>query len=236
MVSRFAVALCLSVSWHQQVALGADPDPRDLVREVRRLQAGKSYKISGVLSKGRKKVSFSMSVLGDIDTVRFRFRDPVQNISLVQKADRYRLTEQLAREEPKDLAQDRYGEKIRGMDITYEDLSQRYLYWPGAHLLGDEKIRVVVRHDAWVVQLDNPRRGFGPYQSVKIWVDKESGALLRILAHDWDGRPVKRFVVTKVHRDKEWGVLLERMRIETIDPKGNVREMSYMTLGKPERD
>ena len=42
-----------------------------------------------------------------------------QHHSLALKDDRYELTEQGAGEKPKQLAQKRYGEKIRGTDVTY---------------------------------------------------------------------------------------------------------------------
>jgi hypothetical protein len=211
------------------------PDPAKLVREVRYSQAEQSYDLTGKLEKGRNKVPFKMSMIEELDMIRFRFTNPTQIISLVLKDNRYELTEQVAGQKPKELAQNRYGECIRGTDVTYEDISQRFLYWPNPKLLGDEKLRITVLRDTWVVRLDNPRR-LGPYGVVKIWIDKESKALLQVEGFDWEGRKIKRFEVINVQKDQEFGMwLLEKMRVETIDHKGNRKEKTYMAMDRPEK-
>ena len=232
-ISLAAVGLTATVDAQEK-----KPDAAQLVREVRYSQAESSYDLEGKLQKGRKKVPFKMSMIEELDMIRFRFSEPIQIISLVLKDNRYQLTEQVAGQKPKELAQERYGEKIRGTDVTYEDLSQRFLYWPNPKLLDDEKERISlgVRRDAWVVRLDNPRRGLGPYGVVKIWIDKESKALLQVEGFDWEGRKVKRFEVVKVQKDKNMGMwLLEQMRVETIDQKGNRKERTTMEMDKPTR-
>ena len=216
----------------------AKPDPAQLVREVRYSQAEQAFDIDGKLEKGRTKVPFKMSMIPELDMIRFRFSDPVQIISLVLKDNRYQLTEQIAGQKPKELAQARYGEKIRGTDVTYEDISQRFLYWPDPVLLKDQKERIsfAVRRDAWVVQLKNPRKGLGPYSMVHVWIDKESKALLQVEGYDWNDKKVKRFEVVKVQKDKEAGIwVLEKMRVETIDKNNNRKEKTSMDMGKPER-
>jgi hypothetical protein len=212
------------------------PDAAALVREVRFSQAEQSFDLTGELSKGRKKVPFSMSMIKELDMIRFRFTKPTQIISLVLLNNRYVLTEQVAGQPAKELDQKRYGERIRGTDVTYEDISQRFLYWDKAVVLGSEKLRITVLRDCWVVRLDNPRRGLGPYAVVKIWIDKESKALLQVEGFDWLGSKVKRFEVVKVQKDKDVGIwLLEKMRVETIDQKDNRKEKTLMEMDKPVR-
>jgi len=215
------------------LAQGGKPDPAKLVREVRYSQAEQSYDLTGKLEKGRLKIPFKMSMIEELSMIRFRFTNPTQIISLVLKDNRYELTEQVAGQKPKELAQSRYGENIRGTDVTYEDISQRFLYWPKPKLVGEEKLRITVLRDTWVVRLDNPRR-LGPYGVVKIWIDKESKALLQVEGFDWEGRKIKRFEVINVQKDQEFGMwLLEKMRVETIDHKGNRKEKTYMAMDKP---
>lgn len=212
------------------------PDAAELVKQVRYMQAAQSFDLTGELEKGRSKVPFRMSMIKDLKMIRFRFSEPTQIISLVLKDNRYELTEQLAGQQPKVLPLERYGEKIRGTDVTYEDISQRYLYWPNPKLEGDEKLRITVLRDAWVVRLDNPRHGLGPYGAVKIWIDKENMALLQVEGFNWSGQKVKRFEVVKVQKDKEIGMwLLEKMRVETIDQNRNRKEKTYMEMDKPVR-
>jgi len=208
-----------------------EPDAAALMREVRSVLAQQSYELTGQLEKARDKVPLKISK--QLDTISFHFAEPTQIISLSLKDNRYELTEQDAGQKPKKLAQDRYGEKIRGTDVTYEDISQRFLYWPNPKLLGEEKLRITVLRDTWVVRLDNPRK-LGPYGVVKIWIDKESKALLQVEGFDWQGRIVKRFEVIEAQKDKVFGMWLQaKMRIETIDQKGNRKEVTYMAMDRP---
>ena len=236
-MKRILISMCLLVpAFLFADDKGKAPDPAKLVREVRYSQAEQSYDLTGELTKGRKDIPFKMSMIEELDMIRFRFANPTQVISLVLKDNRYILTEQLAGQKPKELDQKRYGERIRGTDVTYEDISQRFLYWPNPKLLGTDKLRITVLRDCWVVRLDNPRRGFGPYGVVKIWIDQESKALLQVEGFDWNGRKVKRFEVIKVQKDRDVGMwLLEKMRVETIDQEGNRKEKTYMDMEKPVR-
>lgn len=207
------------------------PDAAALIREVRLSQAEHSYELTGQLEKGRNKVPLKISK--QLGTISFHFTEPTQIISLALKDNRYELTEQRPGQKPKELAQKRYGETIRGTDVTYEDISQRFLYWSNPRLLGDEKLRITEMRDTWVVRLDNPRI-LGPYSVVKIWIDKESKALLQVEGFDWNGGKVKRVEVIKARKDKVSGLWLqETMRIETIDQQGKRKEKTYMKLGKP---
>ncbi|MGI9240110.1 MAG: outer membrane lipoprotein-sorting protein [Verrucomicrobiales bacterium] len=216
---------------------GGNPDATELVREVRFGRAAQSYELSGELTKWGRSVPFLMSLVAEHKLLKFKFAKPTQVISLALKDNRYELKEQVVGGgEAKALGQERYSESIRGTDVTYEDLSQRFLYWPNPKILGDEKLRTTVLRDTWVIQLENPRRDLGPYGAVKIWVDKESRALLQIEAFDRQRRFVKRFKVIVVQKDRDLGIwLLEKMRIEVIDPKTNRRTWTYMKLSKPKR-
>ena len=230
MIKLFPLALWMLNSPSVQVDV-PNPDAAVLVRELRSSQAEQSYELTGQLEKGRDKVPLKISK--QLDTVRFHFTEPPQIISLALKDNRYELIEQGAGQQPKQLAQKRYGEKIRGTDVTYEDISQRFLYWPNPKLLGDEELRITVLRDTWVVRLDNPRK-LGPYGVVKIWIDKESKALLQVEGFDWKGSKVKRIEVINVQQDQVLGMWQQgQLRIETIEQKGNRKERSYMKLGKP---
>jgi hypothetical protein len=230
MMKLFPLAVWLFYSPILQVE-EPKPDAAALVREVRLSQAEHSYELTGQLEKGRDKVPLKISK--QLGTISFHFTEPAQIISLTLKDNRFELTEQGPGQKPKELEQKRYGEKIGGTDVTYEDISQRFLYWSNPRLLGDEKLRITVLRDTWVVRLDNPRR-LGPYGVVKIWIDKESKALLQVEGFDWNGSKVKRVEVIKAQKDKVSGLWLqETMRIETIDQQGKSKEKTYMKLGKP---
>ena len=54
-----------------------------------------------------------------------------------------------------------YAVPIAGTDVTYEDLSMRYLYWPQAKIVRDDAASTVKGRDCWIVQIPNPNSGGG---------------------------------------------------------------------------
>jgi len=208
-------------------------DATGIVLASRYSQADQAVDMTGSLRKGFKKVPFKMSMVPEMKMIRFRFNDPVQIISLTLDPNRYELTEQLAGQKAKPLDQKRYGEKIHGTDVTYEDISQRFLYWPKPKIQGEDKL-IKRQRDCWIVRLDNPRPGFGPYHVVLAWIDKENSALLKVEGYDSKGRIIKRFEVSNVQKDRKAGVwVLEAMSVETIDPDGKRKSDTTMSLSKP---
>ena len=85
-----------------------------------------------------------------------------------------------------------YATGVRGTDLTYDDVSQRYLYWPKKVKVGEETIKT---QGCWVVDLHNPQR-LGEYHLVRIFVHKESGGLCGCRPYDWNGKLIKVCAVT----------------------------------------
>jgi hypothetical protein len=122
-------------------------------------------------------------------------------------------------------------ESIAGSDVTYEDLSFRFLYWPQPKLLGDERVRT---HDCWKIRVPNP--GFkGAYRLVYVWVHKDSGAFMKIEGFDQAGTRLKRFEVQSVMKLADGSYTLKEMRVSTM--RGD-RALSHSTLKfeKPKRN
>jgi outer membrane lipoprotein-sorting protein len=129
----------------------------------------------------------------------------------------------------KKFANSRLDEKIGGTAVTYDDLALKFLYWQRAEVLGEENIRT---RDCWKLRLQPPSRA-AQYSNIVLWVDKESGALMRIEAYDWLGRLTKRFEVVSAQKiDGRW--FLKQMRIEELQPGTNkVILRSYLEINKP---
>ncbi len=54
-------------------------------------------------------------------------------------------------------------------------------------MLGDDVLRT---RGAWKLQVHAPRTD-EPYAVVRVWIDKQSGAILRMEGYDWDGKTRK---------------------------------------------
>lgn len=165
---------------------------------------------TGVLRMGiAKKVDFLLSLKPE--AIRFIFQDPAQIVYLDTSNQRFALREGVGGQNMQPVPPAKYGEKIRGTDVTYDDLSMRFLYWPNAKIVKQERVKA---RECIVVRVLNPD-GAGAYATVDVWIDKESGGMLKMMGYDRSGRPVRRFEV--LHGKKFGDVwMVDEMRIETL--------------------
>ncbi|PYL14294.1 MAG: hypothetical protein DMF46_09155, partial [Verrucomicrobia bacterium] len=70
------------------------------------------------------------------------------------------------------------------------------------------------------------------YSNVLLWIDKTSGALMRLEGYDWNGQLAKRFEVVSAQKiDNRW--FLKQMRIEELHPGTNkVQSRTYLEIKK----
>ena len=145
--------------------------------------------------------------------IHFSFDNPKQIIKLDITEKGYRLKEVTAgsnREVPAAM----YSAGVRGTDLTYDDVSFRYLYWPQKEKIGEEVIKT---RRCYVVDLKNPQR-LGDYYLVRIFVDKESGGLMRMQAYDWNGKLTKSCTVTAGMKMPNGATMLKSMEVVRYVP------------------
>jgi len=120
--------------------------------------------------------------------------------------------------------------RIRGSGLTYEDLSMQFLYWPMAKLLGEETLK---SRSCYQIEVHPLRRGTA-YGVVRLWVDKASGAIMRMEGFDGSGRLAKRFEVIGAQKlEDQW--FLKTMRVETFVPDtGKISDRAYLEVTVPE--
>lgn len=168
-----------------RAALTAD----QIVEMVHLSRALRKDTLQGELRKGGRSVPFTVKLQENL--IHFSFENPKQIINLDINDKGYRLKEVTAnsnREVPAAM----YGTGVRGTDLTYDDVSFRYLYWPKKSIVGEETIKT---RRCYVVDLFNPART-GAYYLVRVFVDKDSGGLMRMQAYDWNGKIIKSCTVT----------------------------------------
>ncbi len=204
--------------------LAADPDPQELLKVARMASTQQEAFLRGQLRSGPQAAPFTLQV--DFGKLRFAFENP-------ERVYEVRL------EEESSGVYDAKGRSLRrgmqepvadGAPVTVEDLSLGFLYWPDARLLGEENVR---GRGAWKIELRPGRRG-SEFAVVRVWLDRASGALLRIEGFDWEGKLLRRFEVVSGQRiDGRW--MLKQMRIEKFAPDNATRpvDRSYLEiLGK----
>jgi hypothetical protein len=121
-------------------------------------------------------------------------------------------------------------EPVRGTDITYEDLSLRFIYWRNAKFEGEQTVRTITCSIV-LVQTDNRSSEYG---TVRLWIAKDRGALIKAEGYNWQGKPVKRFEVIS-GQQIEGKTIFKQIRIEKLDPQtGKVLSRTYLELDPAE--
>src|SRR5205814_8898583 len=108
----------------------------------------------------------------------------------------------------------------------------RFLYWPRATLEGEQ---LMLTRRSWKLRLDAPSRHDSQYAMVMLWVEKQSGALMRADGYDWNGKLSKRFEVRSVQKsDGVW--ILKQMRIEHMEAgKPRDKTPTYLEISGVEK-
>jgi len=157
--------------------------------------------------------------------IRFRFDNPPQAVHLDTSAEQLILREVVeGSNAPVPVA--RYGEFIRGTDITYEDLSMRFIYWPSPQILGNELIKT---RPSWKLRLKNPDAR-GPYSYVDVWIDKGSGGMIKLEGYSHDAQPrlLKEFEVSHGRKIGDiW--IADVVRVRSFD-KGEKQGTTYLEI------
>jgi hypothetical protein len=155
--------------------------------------------------------------------IRYEFSEPEQTILLSLGADQTQISERTGGV-TRPLPSARLHDPVRGTGVTYEDLSLGFLYWPRPVVQGEE---VVKTRPAWKIDLQAPA-GEPLYGVARVWIDKESGAILRIEGYDKKGLLLRRFEIISAQKiDGLW--MLKQMRIESFEP-GNPDPVSRRYL------
>jgi len=205
--------------------LSAAPPPsaKEILDSVRMLEARQQIDLEGQLREDEKVIPFHLTQTGPL--IRYSFADPEEVLQLRVGENGSRLDLVTAAGSEKFPAE-KLNEKIRGTGISYEELALKFLYWPNARVLGDETVRT---RSCWKLQSVAPSRD-SQYWNVVIWVDKASGALMRMEGYDWNGKLAKRFEVISAQKiDDRW--FLKQMRVEELQPGTNkVRARTYLEI------
>ena len=90
--------------------------------------------------------------------------------------------------------------------------------------------------DCWIVQIPNPNPKVGQYAWVRVWIDKENGAMWQVDGIDRRGELAKRFMIDSVMKLKDGSWFFKRMKVEVRDPSNPRRtvSVSYIDMDSPE--
>lgn len=202
----------------------ADVNAVDILRTVREAQSTKRQTLNGQLRTDRG-TTLPFLLVSDGPRIQYRFQPPAPAATFqVRLNDENSQLEEVGSGER--LTPLNFDKTVLDTDLTYEDLALRFLYWSRARITDEETVKT---RPAWKLRCDAPSRRSG-YSSVNLWIDKESGALLKAEGYGWDGALRKRFDVVSAQKiEGAW--YLKQMRIESMEPGGDkVRSRTYLEI------
>ena len=206
------------------LSLFAEPPPsaKDILASVRMMESRQQIDLQGQL---RQTTGGSVYLVQNGPLIRYSFANPDEVLQLRLGENSSRL-DLVTGDGTEQFAASKLKEKIRGTSVTYEDLAFKFLCWPSARVVGEEKVRT---RNCWKLQLRAPSRE-SQYSNLLLWIDKASGALMRMEGYDWDAQLAKRFEVVSAQKiEGRW--FLKQMRIEELQPGTNdVLSRTYLEI------
>jgi len=219
--SALVISLAIGLASHA----ASIPSAKEILDSVRMLETRQQLDLDGQLRQNEIVVPFHLTQTGPV--IRYSFNDPEETLELRLSENSSRL-DLVTGEGSEKFPAEKLNEKIRGTGVTYEDLALKFLYWPNGRVLGDETVHA---RSCWKLQLAAPTRD-AQYANVFLWVDKKSGALMRMEGYGADGKLMKRFEVVSTQKiDNRW--FLKQMRVEEMQPgTSKVQGRTYLDIKK----
>ena len=218
--STFVICVALAA-----LSVLAEPPPsaKDILDSVRMIESRQQIDLQGQLRQDDVVIPFRLVQNGPL--IRYTFTNPDETLELRlgENSSRLELVSDAGTEK---VGASKLQEKIRGTILMYGDLAFKFLYWPTARVLGEENVRT---RKCWKLQLRAPSRE-SSYSNVLLWVDKASGALMRMEGYDWNAQLIKRFEVVSAQKiEGRW--FLKQMRVEQLQPGTNhVEARAYLEI------
>jgi hypothetical protein len=221
-IRHSAFGICFALAAFS-IAAEAPPSAKEILNSVRMVESKQQLDLQGQLRQNDVVVPFRLVQNGQL--IRYSFTNPEEVLQLRLGENSSRL-DLVSGAETEKFAASKLNQRIRDTGVTYEDLAFKFLYWPTARVLGEENVRT---RKCWKLQLRAPSRE-SQYSNVLLWIDKASGALMRMEGYDWNAQLAKRFEVVSAQKiEGRW--FLKQMRVEEFQPgTSHVQGRTYLEI------
>lgn len=128
-------------------------------------------------------------------TISDAFGDPIERLSLTfgpEPVIDYAAGNPLVPQPIVSLAR-----PIQASDITWMDLTLSFLWWTDARLEGEDSVK---GFDCHVIRVNAPPDQPAAYKSVRLWISKKAGMMLRAEGLDADDKPIRRLWINSVQK------------------------------------
>lgn len=210
------------------VAPALAQDAEELLERARIAATLQQTDLHGTIGKGWSKTDVSLFLRGE--DIQFTTGKGAERFHMRLGDDQFDLLE-IVNGETRVFPRAKLSKPIADSDLTYEDLSMRFLYWPNPSLEGDERVG---GYDCWKIRVNNPGDK-GDYSVVYVWVHKKFGAFMKIEGFDRTGKRLKRFEVDSVMKLKDGSYTLREMTVASMNGE-DTRSRSKLRFDKPKRE
>ncbi len=239
-MNKISLTCALALSCLLPAAWAETPPADVLLAAMREMTVSQGERdVAGNIRKGRTKIPFSLSSRGDTIVYQYKQGEAWQRFDVRMKSKNAELYLLKPGNKAEVMAPANYGQVIPGTDVSYEDLSMRFLYWKGGRVIEDSADSRIKGQDCYIIEVPNPTPKVGQYAWVRIWVDKENGTAWQIDGYGADGKLKKRFSITSVQRLSDGSWFFKQMKLEVRNPQNpdrtvalNYLEMDDLPKGK----
>ncbi len=231
MKTFFSSLTCALVLAAMLPAAYAETPADELLASMREMAVSQGERdVAGTIRKGRTKVPFSLSSRGDTIVYQYKQGDAWQRFDVRMKSNSAELFLLKPGNKAEVMSPSNYAQPIAGTDVTYEDLSMRFLYWKNGRLIENAPDSRIKGRDCYVVEVPNPNPKVGQYARMRLWIDKENGTSWQIDGYGADGKLKKRFSITSVQRLSDGSWFFKQMKLEVRNPQNPDRTISLSYL------
>jgi hypothetical protein len=212
------------------VARADDPPPsaQELLRSVRLAQSAQQWKLTGRIRTGSKKTPFRLTL--EKGAIRYEFTDNKDTLTL-HLGEKTSTLEETKGGKTARVPAAKFDAPVHDTEISYEDLSLRFLYWSDANVLGSSMISL---NSCWKVEVRPAAANDSQYARVVLWIGQKDGSLMKAESYDASGKWVRRFTVTEVMKCEGYW-LLKKMRIESSHGRSADPTPSYLEIEEAEK-
>ncbi len=226
-MNKYFLATALAFVCLLPAAWAETPPADELLASMREMTVSQGERdVAGTIRKGRTKIPFSLSSRGDTIVYQYKQGDAWQRFDVRMKSKSAELYLLKPGNKAELMAPANYAQLIPGTDVSYEDLSMRFLYWKGGRVVENAPDSRIKGRDCYIVEVPNPNPKVGQYAWMRLWIDKENGTAWQIDGYGADGKLRKRFSITSVQRLSDGSWFFKQMKLEVRNPQNPERTIA----------
>ena len=193
-------------------ALAQDPDASKVIEGARVAATLQQTDLSGSLSKDGKKTPVQLFLRGKDIQFALELGGPTQRFHLRLGDGEYNLFDVSPDGKTTRFPDAKLVQPIAGTDVTYEDLSFQFFYWPSPSYEGTENVG---GQPCYKIRLNKPKGSGGQYEVVYVWVHTKYGAFMKVGGFNKKGELIKQFEVEDIMSIGNGVYTLKKMKVAT---------------------